>query len=416
MAETAAGPQRTQAAAQGPWARTKQWLRRARSDGYERHTLTLIAKSALAAASCWWIAHDLMSAPSPAFAPFSAVLIMQVTVYQSLVQALRYVGAVVVGVGVQGVLGFLAGPYLLTFVLVALAALAIGRWRPLGSQGPQVATAAFFAFSTYVSATGSAERWTQLGQIIVLVLIGCGVGILVNTLVLPPMRYRSAEYGIHTLAHSLCDLVGDMYPALREGKLEAERTQHWRERASQLGSIVQQAQASVHTAWESTFYNPRRLRRRHRHRTSFTDYQAVVDALERVSYQVASMARSLDQWSADHDSEEAARPGDFVRAYGDFLAALAHISELLSQIDEDALPDQSQKLCEAAAEAQKARDRLEQGARESSLPLSDPAQPYGLLMAEATRLMDEFQHTCDVLKHGVDTAPASAASVGEGGG
>ena len=48
----AAGSQRTQAAAQGRWARTKQWLHRARSDGYERHTLTSIAKSALAATVC----------------------------------------------------------------------------------------------------------------------------------------------------------------------------------------------------------------------------------------------------------------------------------------------------------------------------------------------------------------------------
>ncbi|MBW1602957.1 hypothetical protein JJV70_12740 [Streptomyces sp. JJ66] len=388
-------------------ARTRQWLTRAGSQGHERHTLALIGKSTLAATVAWVIAHDVLAAQSPAFAPFSAVLIMQVTVYQSLLQALRYVGAVVVGVGLQGVLGFLAGPHLLTFVLVAVAALLIGRWRPLGSQGSQVATAAFFAYSIYVAAGSESERWTQLGHIIVLVLIGCGVGVLVNTLILPPMRYRSAEHGIHTLAHSLCNLIGDMYPALREGKLDEERTRHWRQRASQLGSIVQQAQSAVHTAWESTFYNPRRfLRRRYRRRTSFAGYQAVVDALERVSYQVASMTRSLDQWSAA-DGSRGYR--DFTRAYGDFLAALARVGELLSQIDEDHLAEQAQQLCEAAGEAQECRDRLEDGARDSDLPLSDPAQPYGVLLAEATRLMDEFQYTCDVLHNGVDTAASPAA-------
>lgn len=186
MAEAVAGAQRIQAASQGRLARVRRWFGRAGSDGHERHTLALIGKSTLAAAVSWVIARDVMAAQSPAFAPFSAVLIMQVTVYQSLVQALRYVGAVAVGVGLQGVLGLLAGPHLLTFVLVTLAALAIGRWRPLGSQGSQVATAAFFAFSTYVSATSDAQRWSQLGQIIVLVLIGCGIGVVVNTLVLPP--------------------------------------------------------------------------------------------------------------------------------------------------------------------------------------------------------------------------------------
>ncbi|WP_223775186.1 hypothetical protein [Streptomyces sp. 135] len=42
-----------------------------------------LCKSALAATVAWWIAHDLLHAKSPAFAPFSAVLIMNVTVYQS---------------------------------------------------------------------------------------------------------------------------------------------------------------------------------------------------------------------------------------------------------------------------------------------------------------------------------------------
>jgi len=45
------------------------------------------------------------------------------------------------------VLGFLAGPDLLTFGLVTVTASAIGRSRLLVSQGPHVVTAAYFAFS-----------------------------------------------------------------------------------------------------------------------------------------------------------------------------------------------------------------------------------------------------------------------------
>ena len=99
------------------------------------HTVLLIGKSTLAATIAWVISYYLLHAQSPAFAPFSAVLIMQVTVYQSLLQSSRYVGAVVAGVAVQAALGFLVGPGLLTFVLVALVALAIGRWPALGVAG-----------------------------------------------------------------------------------------------------------------------------------------------------------------------------------------------------------------------------------------------------------------------------------------
>lgn len=402
MAETAAPSQRTEAAPRGRVARAKQWFVRARgSDGHERHTLALVGKSTLAASVAWFIAHDVMQAQSPAFAPFSAVLIMQVTVYRSLLQMLRYLAAVSAGVAVQAVLGLLTGPYLLTFVLVAVAALVIGRWERLGSQGSQVVTAAFFAFSTYAAASSTSEGISQLGQIIVLVCIGCGAGAVVNMLVLPPMRYRSAESGIHTLAHSLCDLVGDMYPALRQGRLEKERTEHWRQRASHLGPIVSQAQASVRTAKESVYYNPRRLLRSHR--PTFTGYESVIDAFERVTYQLSSMTRSLDQ---AHDGRTGRDHEDFLHRYGDLLASLAHITELFSRLDQDRLRRQAPELCEAAEQAQEARTRLVENAENSALPLGDPSQPYDILLTEATRLTEEVQHTCDVLQRSVDEATA----------
>ncbi|MFC4493484.1 aromatic acid exporter family protein [Streptomyces ovatisporus] len=404
MSEEAA-PQRREPAARGRVARTRQWFRRAggRGGGHERDALITIGKSALAAGLSWYVANDVMQAQSPAFAPFSAVLIMQVTVYQSLLHSLRYVGAVALGVFLQGAFGLLGGPDLLTFVLMALAALTIGRWRPLGSQGSNVATAAFFAFSAYLSATSTGQGFMQLGQIILLVLIGCGVGVLVNVLVLPPMRYRSAESGIQTLGKTLSDLFGDIHPALREGELDEERTRHWRRRASDLGPLTEQAQSSVRTAWESMYYNPRRRLQRHHGRASFTGYQALVDALERVTYQVASMTRSFDQW---HDGDSGSEHREFLSGYGDFIASLARITELFSRIEEEELPQRSQEACSYAQEAQQSHERLAEFAKESSLPLADPSEPYGILIGEATRLMDEFQYTCDVLKQAVDRPPA----------
>lgn len=405
MSEAVKQPSRSHAAEQGRVARARQWLRRAAgSDGHERHTAALIGKSALAATLAWVIAHDYIGAQSPAFAPFSAVVIMQVTVYQSVVQALRYVGAVSVGVALQGVLGFLAGPELLTFVLVALVAMAIGRWRRLGSQGSQVTTAAFFAYSTYVSASGNTERLGQLGQIVLLVLIGCVVGVVVNMAILPPLRYRSAEHGIHALAHSLCDLVSDIHPALRERKMDEERTRHWRQRADDLPALISQAQASVHVARESAYYNPRRMLGRHGHHTTFPGYQAVVDALARVTHQVGSLVRSLDQW---HDGGDGGAYDDFLQEYGSFLSSLAHITDLLSRIDEDRLPEQARELCSAAGTAREQHSRLAERSEESSLPVEDLSQPYGILLVEATRLMDEFQYTCDVLQYGVDREKTS---------
>lgn len=394
----------------GVVTRAREWFGRAwRVDAAERQTMALVFKSALAATVSWYISNDVMAAQAPAFAPFSAVLVMQVTVYQSLWQALRYVGAVCVGVAVQSGLGLAIGPNVGAFAAVALVALSIGRWRRLRSQGPQVATAAFFAFSMYVSASGTDERLSQLGEIVVLVLIGCGIGLAVNMLIVPPMRYRSAEYGVRSLAGSLHNLIEDIGEAMRDGELDVDRTGSWRRRADQLRPIIDQAQASVSAAKESLYYNPRRLLSRRTRGTSFAGYEELIAAMQRVTYQVGSMARSLDQ-SAD-DAQEPAR-SDFLRQYAELLLCLASLTEILGELDEDRLTKQAEDLCRAGDEAQRLRERLVEDAERGGVPLGDPTRPYGVLLVEITRLTDEFRYTSDVLIETVGRARPAAGSTG----
>ncbi|UNT00486.1 aromatic acid exporter family protein [Streptomyces tubbatahanensis] len=387
------------------WARVREGLGRVgRPSRSGRQTLALIGKSTLAAAASWYVAHDLLVAQTPAFGPFSAVLIMQVTLYQSLLQALRYMAAVCAGVIVQAALGFLAGPDLLTFVLVALIALAIGRWRRLGSQGTQVATAAFFAFSTYSASTGNQQRAEQLGQIVLLVAIGCTIGVVVNLLLWPPMRYRSAEAGIHTLAGDLSALLADIHPALREHGFDEDEAQRWRRRAADATSLVSQTRAALRAAVEGRYYNPRRFLPHNRRHKAFDGYREVIDALERVAHQTASLTRTLYQWPRNETGTD--RDG-FLRDYADLLEALADITDRFSVIDEEHLSDQAEELCEAATTAQDKRARLVERAEDTSLPLGDPSRPYGILLAEATRLTEEAQHSCDSLQHA--TANSSTA-------
>ncbi|QLH24265.1 aromatic acid exporter family protein [Streptomyces sp. Rer75] len=378
------------------WGRLWEWGHRAAVEhGLERHTLLLIGKCTLAATLAWFAAADLLHAQSPAFAPFSAVLIMNVTVYQSITQSLRYVAAVVTGVAVQAALGFLAGPDLVTFVLVAAIALTIGQWRALGAQRSQVATAAFFAFSTYVSATSNTERATQLGQIVLLVLIGCSLGLLVNVVLVPPLRYRSAEHGIRALAGALESLLADMGPAMRDGEFAEEHARHWRSRSNHAQALVTQARSGLRTAEESVPFNPRRLLPQHRGRTSFANYRAVLDALERAAYQLASLTRSLERWR-EEERDDTYR--QFLRCYGTFLGALEEIVRVLAQLDETHLRDQAAQLCELAEDMQEQRRTVTEQAESDGLPLGDPTRPYGVLVIEATRLTEEFQYTCDVLQ------------------
>ncbi|WP_237719969.1 FUSC family protein [Streptomyces xiaopingdaonensis] len=360
----------------------------------------MIGKSSLAATLSWFVGHDVLDGESPAFAPFSAVLVIQVTVYQSLLQSLRYVGAVCSGVAVQAVLALLTGPDLVTFVLVALITMAIGRWRRLAEQGSQVVTGAFFAFATYAAAGESTERLAQLGEIVLLVAIGCTIGVAVNVVLLPPMRYRGVEHGVRALAHALCHLLDDVRPALHEHDLSEERTRHWRSRVAQLQGLVDQARSALRTAVEARHLNPLRMLPSYRH-PEFSGYRQVLDALERVTHQVASLTRTLEQWPGSEVGQEC---DAFLHDYAELLAALGTIAEQLSRLDEQQLPHQSRELCRAADAAQEKRRRLVDRAESTDLALGDPSRPYGILLAEGVRLMDEAQHTCNVLRHTVDRA------------
>ncbi|MFE8009459.1 aromatic acid exporter family protein [Streptomyces sp. NPDC057418] len=356
--------------------------------------MLLVTKSTLAATLAWIVSYYGLDAQSPAFAPFSAVMIMYATVYQSVTQSLRYVGAVAAGVAVQAALGFLAGPDLLTFVLVAVIALSIGRARVLGVQGPQVATAAFFAFSTYSSTTDNMTRISQLGQIVLLVLIGCVIGTAVNITIAPPLRYRSAEYSVRILARALYDLTADIHPVLREGAPDPGTTTRWRERANQSDGLIAQARAGLHTAKESVHYNPRRLLRRHRGHLNFQGYETVLNALERSLSQLASLTRSLDQWRQEESDYEYRH---FLGRYAAFLEAISEIAYVLSTLDEKELSRQTGKVDGLVRDAQARRREVAEDAETQSLPLADPARPYGALVIEATRLMEEVQYTSDTL-------------------
>lgn len=380
--------------------RAREWWSRARqAQGHERQTLAMIGKSAVAATIAWYVANDVLATEAPAFAPFAAILVMQLTVYRSALNSLRFVAAVCVGVAIQAAIGFLAGPNVGAFATIAVIALAIGRWPRLVPQGSQVATAAFFAFSLFVTARGTTERLTTLGMIILLVLIGCGIGLAVNLLVWPPpLRFRGGEYGVRTFACALYDLMAEIADTLHDAAhdgLTAERTRAWRRRADQLWPVMRQAQAAVQAARESQYYNPRRLWMRRGRWTSFTDLDQLIEALARIADQIGSLTRSLDR--ASDDAPEPARR-DFLRQYADLMACLSRQAEILGNLDDDRLADLSGRLVTEAEDAEHRSGRLAEDAANGDLPLSDPTRPYGVLLIEATRLTEEFRHTADVLQ------------------
>nr|WP_242545024.1 hypothetical protein [Streptomyces albidoflavus] len=296
---------------------------------------------------------------------------------------------------------------------MALVALVISRWRLLGAQGSQVATAAFFAFATYTGASSDTDQVKELGQIVLLVLIGSAVGVGVNVLIAPPLRYRSAEWGIRALAQEIHDLLDTMAPELGEGAPDADTTQGWRDRADRTGTLISQSREGLRTARESLRLNPHPWARRRRGTLTFEAYDRTMEALVRMISQVTAITRSLDLQHQDEKQQEEESGPDrdyapFLRAYATFLSSVVDFTEILATLDEDHLRDQAGRLDEAADGLERCRREVVRTTEDRGLSLTDPTEPYGVLVVEATRLSEECRYTADVLGNSAENGSSGS--------
>lgn len=356
--------------------------------GAERDALLTIVKSVLAATAAWLIANDALGAPSATFAPFTALLMVQATISQSLDQAVRYAAAMVFGVVLTGVVVPSVGAAAWTFAGLILIALVFGRWRKLGQQGPQVGVAALFAYSTFSQSGGSTTSYVQLVSIAGLVVLGCALGVLTNLLIVPPMRYRSAEYGINALARSLHDLLTDLSEGLRDGVPDRDQAEAWQHRADQLPNTVSQARATVEHAAETMRFNPRRLFLRGS--SSFAGHRTIVNALEHAAEQLRSATQVLTHAANTDGAQNQAQHHEFLASYAEVLATAAEAARALGELHSVEDTERLADIDEATTRAGQAYSDL--AGRITGRELDDPDQwpVYGPLQTDAHRLVEEF--------------------------
>lgn len=355
--------------------------------GPDRDVLLLILKSVTAATLAWVIANNVLQAPSTTFAPFTALLMVQATISQSLDRSARYAGAMVFGVVLAGLLTPMLGAAVLTFGILMLVALVLGRWRKLGHQGPQVGVAALFAYSSFTQAGGAPANFLQLASIAGLVLLGCGLGVITNLVLVPPMRYRSAEYGIRALAHSLCELLTDLSQGLRTGVPDKEQADAWSHRAEQFPQVVSQARSTVEHAAETMRYNPRRLFARHS--SSFEGHRAILNALERATEQLRSAARGLTYAaSTDHPAHQ--KHQDFLTAHADVLAAAAETARVLGELHSANDTQHFEELNNAIERARRAATTVAEQTEGQELDSPGQWPLYGALQTDAHRIVEDL--------------------------
>jgi hypothetical protein len=351
------------------------------------------AKTVFAAVVAYAVADALHTSSSPVLAPLTALLVVQLTMHETLAHGRERVVSVVAGVLVAAVFASFVGLTWWSLGLVVAVSLVAGKLLRLGPQLLEVPITAML-----VLAVGGAERYA-LGRVEE-TLLGAAVGIVVNLLIAPPLYIQPASDAIAALAERMAAFAGDLAGALR-GEWSRPVAEAQLTRARRLGEDVARADRHLARTEESARLNPRGRQARQvepRLRSS-------LDALEHAQVGLRNLTRALLDRTFFVPEDEAARaysPGarEALAAVVDATAeALRHTATIPRAVDRTPSP---QEVEDVVAALDRARGRL--AAELVVDPATDAAAwaQHGALLDAVDRLRVEIRTALtppDLVRH-----------------
>lgn len=262
----------------------RQWWREHRRDPVFWTEVIQVVKTVVAAVVAWVVATSVLHLPHSFLAPWAALLVVHATVYRTFSQGARQVAATVLGVVLAWAVGNALGNDPLAVGAVLLLGLAIGAAPWLRSEATTAA-----ATGLVVLTTGFADQDVVLMSRLADTAVGIGVGLVVNLVVWPPLRRRTAEQAIESLDDRIGELLIDMGDGLALG-VTSEDVEEWVARTHRIDEHVDQAWAMVRQARESAQLNPRRGAAAMRDPKQWI---AMLEHIEAALADCGSMARTL---------------------------------------------------------------------------------------------------------------------------
>lgn len=214
-------------------------------------------KSVIAATVAWWVSVSLLQTQMPFLAPWTALLTVHATVYRSLSHGVQTSIASALGVGLSFIIGNYLGVSVWTYALALLVGLIAARIQWIRDEGVAIATTAIFLLSS-----GFEDQEPLLGDRMIEVGLGVAVGVLVNLLVIPPLRDGQAARYVDSVNRRMGGVLVDMADEFAES-WDTERAEAWIEAAGSMEYDTQSAWEFVRFARESRRANPRTYLRRH---------------------------------------------------------------------------------------------------------------------------------------------------------
>lgn len=235
-----------------------------------------IAKAVIAGTVAWWLSRDVLDSQMPFLAPWTALLTVQLTVYRSVSHGLQTLVASILGVALSFVIGVGLGVSVGTFALALAVGLIVALVPWIRDEGIAIATTAIF-----VLGAGFGEQQPLLLDRIVEIALGVGVGVVVNLLIVPPLREKQASRYVDSINRRMGGVLVDMADEFATA-WDMERADAWVEETRAMSEELGGAWQMVRFARESERGNPRTRRATGRSRRG---QGAAADHAEEASYE-----------------------------------------------------------------------------------------------------------------------------------
>lgn len=360
-------------------ARLRPLFRRGRIPGIRT------AKTTLAAVVSFSVARALNTSEAPVLAPLTALLVVQLTLYETVLSGLDRVGSVLAGVLVAVGVAEVVGLTWWSLGIVVALSLVLGRILRLGANLLEVPISAMIVLALGGSATLALGRVYET-------LIGAVVGVAANLAIAPPLYVQPAEDALAELAERMSTFLIGLADRLRQG-WSRDAADRWLNRARELGAEVARADLTLSRAEDSARFNPRG----HHARLAQPRLRIGLNGLEQVYVSLRSLCRALlDRTYFMPPGQEDAAYGDEVRReLADVLAATARAVDHVGEYAASALPaDEALAAIDVAlTDVDRGRDELAQMLQELIDPAVDAAswQQHGALLASLDRLRVEIR-------------------------
>jgi hypothetical protein len=326
----------------------------------------------------WELALRLPGTQPPVLAPLTALLVTQLTLVKTITGSLQRVASVTAGVLLALGVADLLGLHWWSVGLVVFISLALGQVLKLGSHRVEVPVSALLVLT--LGGTAGLARTRVLET-----LIGAGVGVVVNAVLVPPVYIRPAGEAIYELADDMARVLEDAAADLAQGWSGEDAYERLLE-ARELDADVREAREAVGQAEDSLRLNPRRRLVG----DPSDELREGMTTLEHSAILVRGLCRSL----VELDNVTGGRGPDppLRAALGQLLVEVAGAVRTFGEHVAASIPGPAANLAplqRALARSRAARDRL---AKEMAAGPDAPRawQVHGHLLANVDRLLSEL--------------------------